>query len=272
MLRRKIGLALGGGGARGFAHIGVLKFLEENHIPIDYVSGTSIGAIIGALHCLGYKAAEIESLVKKTNLNFLLDLGAPRNGLIKGDKIESYLRELFENKKFSDLEKPLFIIASDIKNSQKVIFNKGDLARAVRASISIPGIFRPVVTKNRILVDGGVLDNLPIKVLRDQNIKSVIAVNLEAEKINDDVYETANTEKAKEDPPNIINTLLKTYVLVISTPLESVFKESKSTIVISPNLGDIKIQSFNKAEEAIRLGYEAAKERYSQIKKLLKRI
>ncbi len=268
MRKNKVGLVLGGGGAKGFAHIGVLKFLEEKNIHVDCVSGTSIGAIIGALHCLGYKASQIEDIVKKTDFRFLFDLGAPRNGLIKGEKIESFLRKLFEGKEFSDLEKPLYVIACDIKNSQKVIFNKGDLAKAVRASISIPGIFRPVVTKNRILVDGGVLDNLPIKVLRDKKVRKIIAVNLEAEKINKEAYETAPVEISEKNLPNIMATLLKTYVLITSTPLEYEMKDTKNTIIISPKLESIKIQSFNKAEEAIKIGYAAARGKSAQIKKL----
>lgn len=271
MFKKRIGLVLGGGGARGFAHVGVLKFLEEKKIPIDYVSGTSMGAIIGAMHCLGYKAKEIEDLIKKTNFKFLFDIEMPKKGLIKGDRIESYLRELFEGKKFSDLEKPLFVVACDIKNIQKVIFNKGDLAKAIRASISIPGIFRPVVMGNRILVDGGLLDNLPIKVLQEQKVRSIIAVNIEARKINKKVYATAVNDN-KENIPNIMETLQKTFVLVTSESLQEILEDPKKIVIISPKLKGINIQSFDKAEEAIKIGYNAAKEKFLKIKNLSRRI
>ncbi len=271
MFKNKIGLVLGGGGAKGLAHIGVLKFLEEKNIHVDYVSGTSIGAVIGTLHCLGYKASEIESLVKKTKFKSLFDIGAPRKGLIKGDKIESYFRELFEEKKFSDLKKPLFVVACDLNNFQEVVFNKGDLARAVRASISIPGIFMPVINKDRVLVDGGVLDNLPVQIMENQGADTIIAVNLEAEKIKNKVYESAVSEKNSKEVPNIIETLLKTYVMITSVPLENIFQNPKNSIIISPPLEEIKIQNFNKANQAIEIGYKAAKENASQLERLSQR-
>jgi NTE family protein len=269
MPKKRVGLVLGGGGARGFAHIGVLKFLEEKKIPIDYVSGTSIGAVIGALHCLGYKATEIEDLVKATNFNFLFDLGPPRKGLIKGEKLEEFLRTLFKGKKFSDLKKPLYMVACDLKNSQKVIFNRGDLAKAARASISIPGIFMPVINKNRILVDGGVLDDLPIGILREKGLRSIIAVNLEAKKLNKKVYETAVPKKYSRKIPNVIETLLKTHTLTTSAPLKEAFKDHKNTVIISPKLDKIRIQNFSRAIETINIGYKAAKEKSPQIRQLI---
>lgn len=267
MAKKEIGLALGGGGAKGFAHVGVLKFLEEKKIPISQVSGTSMGAIVGAMHCLGYKAKEIEDIIKKTNFRYLLHISIPRKGLIKSDRVEDYLRKLFEGKKFSDLKKPLFVMSCDIKNAQKVIFNQGDLAKAVMASSSIPGIFQPVMTKNRILIDGGVLDNLPIKVLKEQGIQNIIAVNLEAEKINREVYATAVNDK-KDEAPGIMETLKMTSELISSEPLQKTLEDPENTIIISPDLEKIDIQNFDKAREAIKIGYNAAKEKFSQIQEM----
>ncbi|MFC1666223.1 patatin-like phospholipase family protein [Nanoarchaeota archaeon] len=269
MLKKKIGLVLGGGGAKGFAHIGVLKFLEEKNIPIDYVAGTSIGAIIGALYCLGYSSFEIEKIAKTTKFKQLFDLTLPKKGLIKGEKIEIYLKHLFENKKFSDLKKPLFVVSTDIINFHEVIFNKGDLTKAVRASISIPGIFHPVPNKNKILVDGGVLNNLPIDVLQ-KKADSIIAVNLEKGKIKQPIYETANSKKENTESINIINILLNSYTMIIANQLKNM-ADNPNILILSPDLEKISIKDFNKSEQGILKGYEIAKKNFNKIKVLLKK-
>ena len=266
MLRKKIGLVLGGGGARGFAHIGVLKWIEENKIPIDYVAGTSIGAVIGALHCLGYTAEEIENLAKKTEFKKLFDFTLSRKGLIKGEKIKNYLNQIFKGKKFSDLKKPLFVVAADIKNLEEVIFNRGDLVKAVQASISIPGIFIPVQNKERILVDGGILNNLPIKTLESKNPDYIIAVNLAGVKTLQKTYETAVTEEDTSKISNLVKTFLGVYNLINLTLLEKNMINSERILVISPNLEGIKISSFEKIDEGIKEGYSSAKENSKKIK------
>ena len=272
MFKKRIGLALGGGGAKGLAHIGVLKFLEETKIGIDYVAGTSIGAIIGALHCLGYNADEIKQIAEKIKVKKLLDPTFPKKGLIKGDKLETYLRKIFENKKFSDLKKPMFVVATDIKNFQEVIFNKGDLAKAVRASISIPGIFHPVINNKRILVDGGILENLPIKVLKNQNVKKIIAVNLEKEKINNEIYDETILEKDSSELPSIFETLSNSYAMIDGNQIKNILENSdNSVLVISPDLKGINIQDFNKAKKIYQIGYNCAKNNHKKINSLIQK-
>jgi NTE family protein len=269
-MNKKIGLVLGGGGAKGYAHIGVLKFLEENNISVDYVAGTSIGAVVGALYCLGYSTREIEKIAKTTNFKQLFDLTLPKKGLIKGEKIERYLRHLFENKKFSDLEKPLFVVAADIVNFREVIFNKGDLTKAVRASISIPGIFHPVENNGKTLVDGGILNNLPIDVLQKEKVDAIIVVNLEKGKIKKEIYESATSSKGNIEHMNILNILLNSYVMIISSQLKNI-DNSKSLLILSPDLEKISLKDFHKCEEGIRQGYEIAKKNSNKIKKLTRR-
>ncbi|MFW5847038.1 MAG: patatin-like phospholipase family protein [Nanoarchaeota archaeon] len=268
--RKKIGLVLGGGGAKGFAHIGVLKALEENNIQIEAISGTSMGAIIGALYCLGYSPKEIERKIYETPWKNLIDIGFSRRGILKGDKLEKYLRKILDNKKFSDLEKPLFINAIDIKNFEEIIFNKGDLAKAIRASISIPGIFEPVENNKRILVDGGLIDNLPIKVLKDNKTKKILAINLE-ENINiKPIYDSANIKQNKEKIPKLSEILFKSFFLIHSRELKFLLNQ-KDTFILTPNTKEIKFQDFRKIKQGINLGYSETIKNMKKIKKLMKK-
>lgn len=256
-MSKKIGLALGGGGAKGFAHIGVLRALEELEIKIDIVSGTSIGAVIGALHCSGLNSFEIELLIKQSPWKKFIDFNFPKKGFVKGDKFENYLRYILDSKTFSDLKKPFFVTSTDILNSQEVIFNKGDLVKAVRASISIPGIFNPVGLNNRVLVDGGVLDNLPFKLLKENGAKKIIAVNLKKGEIKEKVYESAslNSKITKINIPSIISSLLASYSLVDSERIKNLVNDSDLDLLITPELKDINIQDFHKIDIAIQRGY-----------------
>lgn len=194
MKKKKIGLAIGGGAAYGLSAIGVLKALEENCIPIDVISGTSIGAVIGALYASGMKSFNLEDELLGTEWKELLDFVLPQKGLVSGKKIENYLRGLLQNKTFEELKIPLYIIAVDIKQGQQIVFNKGDVASAVRASISIPGIFTPVEMEGMILVDGGVLDPVPTDVLKEHS-DMIIAIDFEKEIKSS--YASAKKEKSE---------------------------------------------------------------------------
>tara|TARA_Y100000310_G_C20631790_1_gene789042 strand:- start:659 stop:1594 length:936 start_codon:yes stop_codon:yes gene_type:complete len=202
-MKKKIGVALGGGAFKGFAHIGILKVLEKNGIRPDYVAGTSAGAIIGALYCSGKSVKEIEKIIHKTNFGELLDFVLPNEGFLAGDRIEKYVGDLIDNVKFEDLEIPLQIVAADLKTGDKIIFNKGDVADAVRASISIPIIFEPKHDGRRLLVDGGVVDPLPVSVVRNMGASYVIAV---------DVSSPVSTNFAKGKPSKFGRVFKKKFV------------------------------------------------------------
>ena len=178
--RPRLGLAIGGGAAYGLSAIGVLKVLEENEIPVDVISGTSIGSVIGALYASGMKSFRIEDELFSTEWKELLDFVLPEKGLVSGKKIENYIRDLIKNKTFEQLETPLYITAVDIEKGQEVIFNKGDVASAVRASISIPGVFTPVRMGGMVLVDGGVMDPIPTGVLK-KHCDVIIAIDFRKE-------------------------------------------------------------------------------------------
>jgi NTE family protein len=270
--RKKVGLVLGGGGARGLAHIGVLKVLEENNIPIDFVSGTSIGAIIGALYCLGKKPSEIEEIAKKINWKNIFDFGFSLKGIIKGKKIEDYLRDIFEEKSFSDLKIPFFATAVDINESTEVVFNKGDLTNAVRASISIPGIFKPIMNNGRVLVDGGVLDNLPIKVLKENGAEVIIAVNLYDEPQKEIIYETANriNQESKsflKEIPNLVKIILKSYNLMEGEKVRLLLENFDNEIIITPKVRNLRIYEFDKVDLLIEKGINSTKKEIYKIKK-----
>ncbi|MFA7001638.1 MAG: patatin-like phospholipase family protein [Candidatus Omnitrophota bacterium] len=184
MAGRLIGLALGSGAAHGLAHIGVLKVLEEEGIRPDVIAGASIGALIGALWAAGQSAADIEGIAKSINpkngfrqLVGFRDLAFPTIGFLKGNQICRFLRPYLAGRTFQDLRVPLKIVATDFFTSEEVVLDSGDVLDAVRASIAIPGIFEPFYYRGRYLLDGGVIDPLPVRVLAQMGIKKIIAVN-----------------------------------------------------------------------------------------------
>lgn len=176
--RRKIGLALSGGGGRGIAHIGVFAVLMEAGLVPDCVAGTSAGAAAGVLFCRGWSPEQMLRLVRGLSL---LHLGRPRLrrlGLLDGTRFEELIRELIGDPSFADLSIPLAVVACDLLTGERVVLRQGPLAPAVRASCSIPGIFTPVEREGRLLVDGGLMDHLPVSVAREMGADYVIAVDV----------------------------------------------------------------------------------------------
>ena len=207
--RPKIGLAFGGGGAKGAAEVGVLKVLEEAGIQVDYIAGTSVGSIVGGLYAAGYSAKELETMFQTQEwLSLLTDRNAAlsnepyktvkgvtyifgfpvidRNssviGVMKGGRIEEVLDSMLAAKgcaEFESLKIPFRCVSADIRTAQEVILSKGPVCKAMRASMAIPGIFKPVELGNRMLVDGGMLNNLPVDVCRKMGADIVIAIDLQ---------------------------------------------------------------------------------------------
>jgi len=178
----KIGLALGSGSARGLAHVGVIMALEAYNIPIDIIAGTSIGSVIGGLYASGATIRQLEEValsIKKSKTLFLIDPVFPHSGLISGDRIEKMLNQFgIKDKTFDDLKIPFAAVATDVESGAEVILNQGKVIDAVRASISIPGIFTPVKYQDYYLVDGGVVDPVPVDVVKMMGADIIIAVNL----------------------------------------------------------------------------------------------
>lgn len=180
-MRPKIGLALGSGGAKGLAHIGVLKALEKNNIPIDYIAGSSIGSLIGAHYAAFQDTKRLEELFIGLNMQKGFQLFDPilKGGLIKGRKFEIFIEEMLDGANFEKLQIPFAAVATDFSTAQTVIFRDGQLSKVIRASTSVPTLFQPLMYKNRLLADGGLSNSVPVDVVRTMGADIVIAVNLD---------------------------------------------------------------------------------------------
>lgn len=176
----KIGLALGSGSARGLAHIGVIRALNEAGIPIDCVAGTSVGAMIGAV----YASGKLDSLqdaylaMDWKKIAYFFDVVFPKSGIIDGNKVADFLREYVHSERIEDLPLPFKAVSTELNSGEEVIFDTGDVIDAVRASISVPGMFTPVRINGRVLVDGGLVNPVPVSVARSMGANIVIAVDL----------------------------------------------------------------------------------------------
>jgi NTE family protein len=262
---KKVGLALGGGAARGLAHIGVLEVLEKEGIPVDMIAGTSAGAAIGALYAQGKNASAIKTLALDLNwkrLASLVDLALPKTGFIQGKKMKEQLKSIIGGDiKFSDLKIPFACVATDIKTGEEIVISQGSVLDGIRASISIPAIFTLAKQEGRYLVDGGLVNPIPVSVLKNQGADFIIAVNVTADAVN----RTNWGKKAKE--PTIFNVIMQS--IYIST--HSLVKSSLdgADIVIEPDLADIPYGDFQRAKECIPRGALAAQGIIQEIKRQL---
>ncbi len=193
---KKVGLALGSGSAKGLSHIAVIQYLETLGIPIDMIAGSSIGALIGALHCVGsLKRFTSDTIkMKRMELFALFDPVIPTSGLMRGEKIFEFLKKYIPaDTNIEDLETPLRIVATDFNSGRAVVFQRGRLLDAIRASVSIPGIFVPAKYKGTFLIDGGVANPLPINIVKRMGAGLTIAVNLHPRLVNDQWDDLVNS-------------------------------------------------------------------------------
>ncbi len=175
---RQFALVLGGGAARGIIHAGIIRYLQERDLFPKVIAGTSMGAIIGSLWAAGKSVKQIEEFVCSLRIRKFLDVDLwGRGGVLKGEKFEEYLKKELGNITFADLQIPLRINATDFISGEEVVFKQGSVVKAVRASMNIPGIFLPYRYQGRILVDGGVVNNLPISLVKGFKVKQVVMVN-----------------------------------------------------------------------------------------------
>jgi NTE family protein len=262
MKRKKIGLALGSGGARGLAHIGVIKKLIENDIPIDFIAGSSVGALIGGLYAAYGDIKKVEEAAVNFNwgdwFNTFLDPGLGL-GILKGKRVEAQLTEMIDHKNIEDLEIPFRAVATDLKTAELVVIDKGDLALAIRVSSSVPLLFHPERIANRLLVDGGMSYPVPVEIVKKMGADIVIAVNL------DSVY-FLNEKKTPDISPNMV-TVLKNSLFLLRHHLAE--KETREAdIVINPDIPYVMDLDFVHKDNIIK-GGEAATELFiGNIKKL----
>lgn len=257
MQAKKVGLALGSGAARGGAHLGVLKALDEAGIRVEYVAGTSIGALVGA----AYTAGAIDQLEHYTrnldwpNMARFLDVALPFSGLIDGRKVTRFLEELVGKQSFDGLSPTLSVVACDLNGGREVVFRDGDLVEAVRASISIPGIFRPVIKDGGILVDGGLVNPVPVSAVREMGADIVIAVDLSHKTASLEKPKTTlsseDTEKRGPENGSVVPQELKNTTNPLVRKLEALEAEGLSRIrswrekEVVPNLAEVLMMSLD---------------------------
>lgn len=270
MQRPKVGLALGGGGARGLAHIGVLEVLQEAEIPIDMIAGTSAGAAIGAIYAQGKDAKLIRDLVPTLNwrkLLTLVDLAFPRTGLIHGRKIGQLLELIMGGKiKFSDLKIKMACVATDLSQCEEVVIDEGSVIDAVRASFSIPGIFTVVRRKGKYLVDGSLVNPVPISVLKSNGMDFIIAVNVIPDP-TERRREVSDQDMVTFKDPNIFNVIMQSMQIAQCVLLRSSLQVAD--IVLRPRVAHIGVADFRKASECITQGEIAAKDSVPEIRRRL---
>jgi len=280
-ISQRIGLVLGGGGARGAAHIGVLKVLEREGIAVSCIAGTSMGSIVGGLYAMGYAPEQIETILtsidwndvfrddpsreqlpmrrKQDELDFLVDteLGVgleglrPPRGLVQGEKLSLLLRRLTlpqrAIRRFDQLPIPFQAVAARLRDGKQVVFGEGDLANALRASMSVPGVFQPIRTRGDLLVDGGIANNVPVDVLKGSCADRVIVVDVSARPLD---------ESQLNSPLAVTNQVIST--MMRRQTEQSLALLDAHDVLLEPELGDIGSASFDRATQAIPSGERAA--------------
>jgi NTE family protein len=253
----KIALVLGAGASKGFAHIGVLKVLEANQIPIHLIVGTSAGSFAGSLYAYGYDAFDLQKLSFSIERTDIVDLVFPDNGFIKGEKLEEYVNKMVKNTPLEKLKIPFYAVATDIQSGEEVVFGVGNTGAAVRASCSIPGIFRPVRIGERTYVDGGVVSPVAVDAARRYGADVVFAVDI-------------SSSVGGPAPQGTIDTILQSINIMYSKL--SAAQLAKADVVIRPNVGYIASSDFSKRHEAILEGERAATEALPRVKEIIDRL
>jgi len=296
--KKKIGLALGVGASPGLAHIGVIKSLVDNNIPIDCIAGTSIGALIGACYASQQDIERVEQTFLDIDWKKFISLMDSNifmmsKGLVQGEKVKEFLKPLIGNIQFKDLKIPLSVIATDVNNGEEVVIDNGSVIDAVRASISMPVVFVPVKIDNRYLIDGGSVNPLPIDVVKRMKADFIIASNIvpspskressiEAQKRQKKKIKGSFTDamltKAKEwgvkipksfknideEAPDIFSVLLQ--AMYASEYMVVKEKLKKADLFITPQTTHIEMLDFLRAQEVIEKGYEETQKVISKYK------
>ena len=253
----KIALVLGAGAARGFAHIGVLKVLESNKVPIHMIVGTSAGSFVGSLYAYGFNAFELQKLSFGIERDDIIDFTIPDNGFIKGEKLEAYINRIVRNTPIEKLRIPFYAVATDLQSGREVVFGIGNTGMAIRASCSIPGIFVPPVISGRTYVDGGVAGPVAVEAARKLGADVVIAVDL-----SDGAGASA--------PTGTIETILQSISIMYSKL--AAIQLAKADVVIRPKVAYIGSADFSRRHEAVLEGEKAALEALPQIQEIVKKL
>lgn len=294
-----LGLVLGSGAAYGLSHIGVLGVLEKENIPVDVLSGSSMGALVASLWAAGYKAADLEKIARGMDrkdaffkLVGLGDLSLAHHGFLHGRQVTRFMESLLSDRTFQDLSVPVKVVATSLTRSQQVVFENGRVVDALRASISIPGIFRPFHWRGELLIDGGILNPLPVDVLAKMGVKKIIAVNvlngpedrLQRNRLQAEKRRKLYKERAKNKlwktlfapiwhklgehfSDNIFNVIMNTIQFMEYEIAEVASQEAD--ILIQPVVHDAHWAEFYQAEKFIKAGQQKTLEQINEIKRLL---
>lgn len=281
---KKTALVLGGGASYGFAHIGVLKKLEENGIKPDMIIGSSIGAIIGSLYSVGVPLDYIEKIALTFNYRLLADFsGETKKYLLNGDNFLQMMKLLTGNRNFNECKIPLYINAVEYESGEEYFFKDGNIAEAVRASASLPWIFKPAEIDGKRYVDGGVYDGLPIHFAKEAGADRVVAVGFRGGECSSKTEELLNLKERIKSKKNIVDGIFYYCGITEESELSEMYKNisnaiaimttaeikkshEKADIYIKPELSSYNPLDFSKAEKFIKIGYKTAENYIEEIR------
>ncbi len=257
MTRKKVGLALSGGAARGFAHLGVLKVLAEHKIPIDFIAGTSAGSIAGAAFACGLSVDQIIEIGKKMSWFKVSGFPYSAKGLLSNAPMGELLKQSLPFQNIEDLPIPFAAVACVLETGEEIVFkDKGDLATALRASCAIPGVFVPVEYEGKNLIDGGVVSLVPTKTVKKMGAEIIIAVDV-----------NACGATYWNSPTTFLGVLFQSTMMLLRTAGKS--QHYRADVVIIPQIAHLRPDEIGKMDEFIKLGEEAALGKIEEIKKLI---
>lgn len=250
----RVGLALGGGAARGFAHVGVIKSLEAQGVRVDLIVGTSAGAVVGALYAGGFDGFELHRLALSMDEDTVADWTLPARGVLKGEALQNYINKTLNRRPIEKLDRKFAAVATDLQSGDMVVFERGNTGMAVRASASVPAIFQPVRIKERDYVDGGLVSPVPVRVARRLGADVVIAVDI-------------SNKPAYGSVSGTFDVLMQT--VTIMTQSIAAYETAQADVVIRPNLAHAKSTDFSGRNLSILEGEKAAAEAAHQIAEAL---
>ena len=250
----KVGLALGGGAARGFAHIGVIQVLEENGIKVDLVAGTSAGSLVASLYASGKNGKELAQMAESMDEGAITDWAFPTRGLIRGEALARFVRDKTGHRLIEQMPVPLGIVATDLSDGSPILFRTGDTGAAVRASSSVPAVFQPVKIGQREYVDGGLVAPVPVRFAKQMGAELVIAVDI--------------SEPPEAKPPgDAMRMLLQTFS-IMGRSINN-FELREADLIIRPRLEGVGSADFSARKRSIQAGRDAAQAALAQLRQRL---
>ena len=252
----RLGIALGGGAARGFAHIGVIKVLEAQGITPDIVVGTSAGAVVGALYAAGNNGFELQKLAHRLDETKLADWSLPDRGVLKGEGLQKFVNDAVAQRPIEALKKPFAAVATDLASGRGIVFRSGNTGMAVRASATVPGVFKPVTINGHDYVDGGLSSLIPVLETRQLGADVVIAVDISA-------------QPGRQPLRGTLDILLQTFTIMGQNLARYELKDAD--VVIRPQVGNVGSTDFDSRHEAILEGEKAAQAALPRIREALRK-